>query len=73
MATKNTDTCLQNAREDEPIFVLRSQDITAPELVEAWATRAVILGAKTTKINEARKLAQDMRRWQEENGCKLPD
>lgn len=37
MGLKTNDACLQKAANDEPIFVLRAQDITADILVELWA------------------------------------
>lgn len=35
--TKHTSECLQRARDDEPIFVLRGQDKTASRVVREWA------------------------------------
>lgn len=37
MAYKHNDSCLAKVREDEPIFVLRGQDVLAPDIVRAWA------------------------------------
>jgi hypothetical protein len=36
VCTKHTSTCLQKAKDDEPIFVLRAQDATAPETISRW-------------------------------------
>lgn len=36
MATKKTSPCLLKAGEDEPIFVLRAQDFTSPQLILEW-------------------------------------
>jgi hypothetical protein len=63
MATKETDTCLQKAAPTEPIFVLRAQDQTAPDLVREWARRAEALGTPAAKVTEARELAVRMERW----------
>jgi hypothetical protein len=34
--TKHTSSCLKNAADDEPIFVLRAQDYSAPEVIKEW-------------------------------------
>ena len=82
MGLKATDTCLARVKTGEPIFTLRAQDATAPELVEEWAERVVARyqreGSEISlevdaKIAEARSLAQQMRAWQYANGSKLPD
>ncbi len=74
--------CFHNAREDEPIFVLRAKDKFAPELIEAWASKvdaAVhrIASSEADKSREkakyARALAHQMRAWQEINTSKVPD
>jgi hypothetical protein len=37
MSTKRAgDSCWEKADLDEPLFVLRAQDATAPEVVEFW-------------------------------------
>lgn len=74
--------CLGRAASDEPVFILRAQDMLAPQIVEAWAddleaaTRDEI-GVRRSwydrKVREARALAHEMRAWQELNRKKLPD
>jgi hypothetical protein len=45
-------------------FVLRAQDKSAPKFVEAWIEEyKERLGAKSTKIKEAREIAKAMRKW----------
>lgn len=73
MSTKHNDTCLQKAGDDEPIFVLRAQDVLAPGLVRDWAQQARREGAPPHKVDEARELASLMEVWQREHGCKVPD
>jgi hypothetical protein len=73
MATKHTDTCLQNAGDDEPIFVLRAHDKCAPGVVRHWAAIAEAHRAPPNKVYEARALAERMLVWQAEHGCKVPD
>lgn len=80
MATKHTDTCLQKAGDNEPIFVLRAQDITAPGLVRMWAILArerakdqrtgAVSKALDAKLQEAEELAQAMEKWPRR---KVPD
>lgn len=74
--------CFHNARDDEPIFVLRAKDIFAPVIVEEWANcvSEAVQGVATSeadasrrKVKYARALAHQMRAWQEMNSCKVPD
>jgi len=82
MSTKHEDDCLLKAGDDEPIFVLRSTDVLAPDIVDEWATRLGICARSLpiaaqdrahAKIAEARDLADAMRVWQREHGAKVPD
>ena len=74
MGTKREgDVCYEKAGIDEPIFVLRAQDKTAPGFVRAWANFAEALGCTPSKVAEARALADRMEEWAEENGGKAPD
>lgn len=73
MATKHTDECLSKAHDDEPIFVLRAQDRFAPLMVETWARLAEAVNCPVPKVDEAIRLADQMRDWQESNGSKYPD
>lgn len=70
MATKHTDTCLQKAGDDEPIFVLRAQDKLAAKTVRYWATLAAVYGVSDEKCLEARALAERMEQWPDR---KYPD
>ena len=59
---------------DEPVFVLRAKDLTAPMAVRAWANRAEELGTiRPEKLEEARAIAREMIAWQNQHGGKLPD
>ncbi|MFI7448053.1 hypothetical protein ACIBQX_11195 [Nonomuraea sp. NPDC049714] len=53
--------------EDEPVFVLRAKDLTAPAIVEAWADLAEKNGAPVRAAG-ARAQADAMRVWQETPG-----
>lgn len=71
MATKHTDTCLQKAADDEPIFVLRAQDLSAPKVVRFWAEQykadrnfdGDFCGPRLAKYDEAMALADRMEKW----------
>jgi len=73
MGIKGTDSCLAKVKHDEPIFVLRAQDLTAPGIVRAWANMARKVGCPETKIKEAFQLADRMEEWAKSNGGKMPD
>lgn len=67
--------------DTEPTFTIRSQDALAPLAVEAWAAFAEIAaraaGAEHLRqmADDAREVAQRMRRWQADNPerVKWPD
>jgi hypothetical protein len=69
--------------EDEPIFVLRGQDLLAPRAVEAYANlvRAAAIGEAadgTHETDDLERLAAEcdniaMLLWQSSNTAKLPD
>lgn len=61
MGTKNTDSVLKKIGNDEPIFVLRAQDVTAPETVMYWLHINPRL--PEAKRKEAMELAQRMKEW----------
>lgn len=62
-----------NPEPIEPTFSLVSRDILAPEIVEAWADRLAAIGGNAKKAANARAVAMQMRAWQAEHGCKVPD
>lgn len=75
--------CIAKARDDEPVFVLRSSDITAPDLVRDWCTRVKLAsmckhGAVSedleAKIGEALDLADQMEDYAKKHfaGGKVP-
>ncbi len=69
MATKSNCPTLAKVLPDEPIFVLRAQDMTAPEAILEWI-RLNLKTAPTQKITEALNCVSDMRRWPNR---KMPD
>jgi hypothetical protein len=58
---------------DEPVFVLRAQDVTAPGIVEAWGREVAAAGGDPLLAVYAVAWADEMRRWQLEHGAKVPD
>ena len=74
MAFKHNDSCLAKGADDEPIFVLRAQDLLAPAIVEFWCVAARAQGCSERRIEEARSTAEQMRAWaREHGGGKFPD
>lgn len=68
--------CLGKAADDEPLFILRAQDATAPDLVRRWARQVMASsrGILTPKVKEALEIADAMVAWQARTGrCKIPD
>jgi len=64
-------SCLNRAASDEPIFVLRANDETAPGIVREWARRYLgeklaegqPTSAQALKYAEAMELAGQMEDW----------
>lgn len=65
-------SCLSKAAEDEPIFVLRAQDLTAPDTIRYWMRNAVEHGAviPPAKFAHAQRMIEQMEAWPKR---KLPD
>jgi len=59
--------------EDEPVFLLRGQDVTAPEVVEYWADLAAARGASNEIVMAAREQSLRMKDWQRLGAVKIPD
>lgn len=55
--------CLGKAADDEPVFILRGQDVHAAGLVRDWADLAEGTKCPPEKISEARELARQMQNW----------
>lgn len=76
MATKATEEETTNSTwnkidRNEPVFILRAQDVLAPMVVRYWAELAAKMQVPTPKVLEAFAQADRMRQW---NGTrKLPD
>lgn len=72
-AIAGTAGCFVKAKEDEPIFVLRAQDRTAPRAVREWAERAKGAGMADQRFTEAMDCALSMEEWGKHNRTKIPD
>lgn len=60
--------CYEAAADDEPLFVLRAKDATAPDLIRDWALQRIRRRKKIDpKVMEALDCAHDMESWREEN------
>jgi len=66
ISTKHTSQCLRKAGDDEPIFVLRAKDPTAPPLIRKWA-EANQNWQPEAKRKGALELATEMEVWRKEN------
>lgn len=71
--TKFTNVCLVKAKEDEPVFVLRAKDPTAPKTIVNWC--ALNYGIQPEdKLEDAMSIAQDMEMYRNEKwGVELPN
>lgn len=58
--------------EDEPVFLLRAQDIFAPSLVRKWGKLMILIG-REREGRMAIAQAQAMIEWQDGKGKKIPD
>jgi len=67
--------CLGRVALDEPVFILRAQDILAPRVVVRWAHLAEQAGSPQDKVRAALQVAKQMADWQANNQhrVKLPD
>lgn len=58
---------------EEPVFLIRAQDVTAPLVVKYWAEQAERHGASEGIVKSAREQAMRMVDWQRINKVKIPD
>ena len=67
--------CLGRAALDEPVFILRAQDVLAPRVVVRWAHLAEQAGTPQDKVQGALQLAKQIADWQANNQhcVKVPD
>jgi hypothetical protein len=58
---------------DEPVFLLRAQDVLAPRMLIIWAEELITRGGDKEMAGIVADHAANMIAWQEKHGCKLPD
>lgn len=49
--------------EEEPVFIIRGQDVVAGDAVRAWADLAEAVGADPALVERARTWAERMDAW----------
>ena len=59
--------------EDEPVFLIRAQDVNAPKTLEAWAESNDMIGGDQQLSSAVRRQAHKMREWQLSMAVKIPD
>lgn len=69
-AKEAKDYLVAKVPPDEPVFILRGQDMCALETIHDWISRAVKLGAPNEKITGALAVANRFREWSVK---KVPD
>lgn len=58
---------------DEPVLLIRGQDVCAPEALRAYADIASENGVEQDLINRVLDQAKRMETWQHLHGRKVPD
>ena len=58
---------------DEPVFLLRGQDVSAPGAVDKWAELNLLRGGNPELSRLAFDQADKMREWQKSKAKKLAD
>lgn len=59
--------------EDEPVFLIRAQDMIAPFIVQLWAVKNKMSGGDPELTKLALEHAEKMEQWQKEHGSKPAD
>jgi hypothetical protein len=62
----NQSSCLNRSSEEEPVFVLRGADVTAPNIIREWVKQRIGWGRnkpEDSQIVEALALAIQMEAW----------
>lgn len=60
--TKENNSCLEKAKPNEPIFVLRGQDRSSPKLILQWMAEN-FENLSNQRLQEAFDTAMSMKRW----------
>lgn len=64
-----------NIPDDEPVFVLRAQDVVAMNTLENYAHQAEVMGAKKSFVKDVLAVRDSFQKWQDDNDdkVKVPD
>lgn len=62
-----SDSCLNKAAADEPVFVLRAKDPMAAMTIRHWVTMSSNGVQEAAKLEEAMKAADGMDAWRSRN------
>lgn len=69
----NVDLCAFEVERDEPVFILRGNDITARDTLLMWIDFAQNVGAKKEKTEDAERILLSFKEWHRIRGTKVPD
>ena len=59
--------------EDEPVFLVRSQDLAFADTLEAYGSKALELGAEISFVAAVDAHSQVAQRWQQTHMSKVPN
>lgn len=59
--------------DDEPVLLIRGQDLAAVAAGEAWLTEARRLGTDDATVAAVERHLDRVRHWQDHHGGKVPD
>lgn len=67
--------CLGKADDDEPVWIMRAQDLLFLPTLTRWIQRAENLNVNPDKLREAHKTYMDAADWQDkhQDRVKVPD
>lgn len=65
--SKYGDIDVPGIPDDEPIFIIRAKDKSAPQAIMQYAETAITNGSPSSHAAECRLVAGGMREWQQRN------
>lgn len=69
----NPRSTWNKAAFDEPLFILRAQDVLMPAAVQKWIDLAIEFGVPEHKIAEANAYLKRVEEWAKTHSRKTPD
>lgn len=75
MTPSKAATLLEKISDDEPVFILRAQDMLSTSCLTRWLAQAVEEEVDAAKIESARAVFKAFLQWQHTHTrqCKVPD